>query len=123
MKITTIIILSTFTLWLTWTSVAQKYGERTISSTLRNMAWDWNILPFCFGMLITHWFAPRQTLPSSLWGWGVGLPVMVLIVAWDIYWLASGRERAVVRWPFWYFLLGLPVGYLFWPQISLHSPL
>lgn len=122
MTSTQMMILSTFALWLVWTSLAPRYGQKTVSSTLRNMAWSFNLIPFCFGMLTTHWFAPRQSFPSDLWGWGVGLPAMLLILGFDIYWLATKRERHWIRWPFWYFLAGLPVGYLYWPQISASAP-
>lgn len=122
MRITQLMILLTFALWLIWTSVAHRFGEKTISSTLRNMAWDFTLLPFCFGMLVTHWWAPRQDYPRDLWGWGVGLPLMAALLAFDLWWLWMGKPRTPYRWPFWYFLAGLPVGYFYWPQISIHAP-
>ena len=123
MTLTHYIVLATFAAWIWYTSVSrQNFGAPTISQTLRNIAWTFSLFPFIWGMLISHWFAPRQSLPSSLWGWGVGLPLMAILLTYDLYWLFSVKQRTWYRWPMWYFLLGLPVGYWFWPQRSLESP-
>lgn len=123
MTLTHWIVLTTFAAWIWYTSVSrQMFGAPTISMTVRNMAWDFSVFPFIWGMLIAHWFAPRQELPTNLWGWGIGLPLMLALLAFDIWWMMAGKERHPARWPFWYFLAGLPVGFWFWPQRSLDAP-
>lgn len=116
------IVVSTLAAWLIYTANAQKIRQRTISATIRDMAWSYNFFPFCWGMLMTHWFAPKQQLIEGLWGWGIALPMILILLGVDVYWNVSKRERHWIRWPFWYFLLGLPFGYFFWPQASLHAP-
>lgn len=123
MTLTQWFVLVTFAIWIWFTSVSrQLFGSPTISMTMRDIGWAFTLFPFIWGMLIAHWFAPKQALASGLWGWGIGLPIMVLLLAFDVYWLIKGLPRHPVRWPFWYFVLGLPVGYLFWPQRSIHAP-
>lgn len=123
MSLTHWLIYSTFGLWIWYTSVSrQMFGAPTISMTLRNIAWDFSSFAFIWGMLIAHWFAPRQALPTGLWGWGIGLPLILGLLAFDIWWMVTGKEREWYRWPFFYFLAGLPIGFAFWPQLSRHAP-
>lgn len=123
MTLTHYVILVTFALWIWFTSVSrQMFGAPTISMTLRNMAWTFSSFAFVWGMLIAHWFAPRQSLPTSLWGWSIGLPMILALLGWDIYWLVTDRPRAWYRWPMFYFVAGLPIGFFFWPQVSAHAP-
>ena len=123
MTLTHAVILVTFGLWIWFTSVSrQKFGTPTISMTMRNIAWTFSLFPFVWGMLIAHWFAPKRELVEGMWGWGIGLPIMALLLVFDLYWLIGQHPRHPARWPFWYFLAGLPIGYWFWPQRSLDAP-
>jgi hypothetical protein len=123
MTLTHWIVLVTFALWIWYTSVSrQMFGAPTISMTMRNIAWDFSLFPFVWGMLVAHWFAPKRELVEGVWGWGIGLPIMGVLLAIDLYFLFKHLPRNPMRWPFWYFLAGLPVGYWFWPQRSPDAP-
>lgn len=122
MTLTQVTIMVTFVLWIAYTVKAHSFGQKTISSTLRDMGWDFSSFAFIWGMLITHWFAPRQELPTQLWGWGIGVPVLAILFGWDIYRLITNAPRQWYRWPMFYVGLGLPFGYIFWPQLSVLAP-
>jgi hypothetical protein len=116
------IILLTFAGWIFYTANAMRIGQKTISMALRDMAIEYTCFPFVWGMLITHWFAPKQHLMDGPWGWALGLPVLAILLGIDIYWKLTKREPHWARWPFFYFLLGLPMGYFFWPQGAPGAP-
>lgn len=116
------VILGSFFVWILYTANAHKLGQKTISSTLRNMSWDFSSFAFVWGMLMTHWFAPKRTLPTDYWGWMVGAPLILGLLVWDLYRLHHNSPKDWYRWPFFYVVAGMPIGYFFWPQLSPFAP-
>lgn len=98
-----------------WTSVAQRYGYRTVSQVMRDVSWNWSIVPTIIGMLTSHWlFSGEQILNS--WGWGIGIPLFVVLLVKDGYlkYTKANKKSLWYQRPYFYLALGLIVGFLFW---------
>jgi len=114
MNITELVILFTIVGLIAYDVIAGANGQPTESAVLRDYSVRWTILPFVAGFLLTHWFAPREHHDVSGWMWA--LPPMGILLTIDIIWNVKGLPRVWWRWPFFYAILGMPVGYFFWPQ-------
>lgn len=115
-------VIAVFVAVIFYTAVAQKMGQPTVSMTLRDGGWRINTIPFIFGLLVGHWFFPRQSTWVS--GWGYAIPALLALVIYDVLWnWKKGAERRWFRFPGWWFLLGLPVGIWLWAQRSGDSPI
>jgi len=109
------LILCVFVMLLGYTAMARKHNLPTISMTMRDLAWNWSVAPFVAGMLIGHWFFNREGgAPFAAWGWGTGIPIFVILLSFDWYWILSNRSKVWFRYPGIYVVLGTLWGYLFW---------
>jgi hypothetical protein len=113
---TAAVIISGVAGWIIWDFVvvgaAPANVDATISQIILEWAYDWPALPWAVGVLCGHWFWPRyvySSLDRSTWRyWVLGL-LAVAAMAVDIVWL----DRVFPLLPF---MLGIPIGYLLWPQ-------
>ena len=122
MTLTQIFILIIFALVLIYTSIAQKtLHQHTVSKTLRDWAWKYNTIGWVAGFLIGHWFFPRQTVVATAWGFGI--PLLVALVGWDVYWNLKVKVRKWYRLPGIYVVLGIVTGIILWSQGSKDSPI
>lgn len=119
---THLIILVTAVVWLGWTILARKYHNPTISMSLMGMMWNCTTVSLIWGILLGHWagtswgdFRPIDPISYSF---VFALPFTVPTLVFDIVWLVKkgANVRHGSRWPIWYYILGLPVGLLFWAQ-------
>jgi hypothetical protein len=103
--------------------VALKIGQPTESMVLRDWARDWTVLPFIAGFLSAHWFAPRQNVSWSAWGFA--LPILGALLIGDLIWNLKFAQNPIPWWrfSFIYFALGTPVGCYLWGQPGAWSPL
>lgn len=126
-EITKIVVVSVIVGLIGYDVICPSIGQPTESMVLRNWARDWSLLPFCAGILTAHWFAPQRQIDISGWMWN--LPIMGILIGTDIGWNLWGNSIHTDltypwwRFPFWYFLMGLPCGYFLWDQAAGWSPL
>jgi len=113
-NITQLLIVATIVGLIAYDVIAGANGQPTESAVLRDWSVRWTLLPFVAGFLSSHWFAPRAHADVSGWMWA--LPAMVILLGIDLVWNLKGLPRVWWRYPYLYFILGVPVGYFFWPQ-------
>lgn len=107
------VIITTIVALLGYSAYAATHGKVTISQQLRDWALNWTCLPFCAGILATHWMMPLEK-PLGF-GWMVLLPVILALLAWDIMWGLKPRERVLYRYPGVWLVFGGVFG-LLWAQ-------
>lgn len=108
-----IIIIIAIVGLLGYSACAASKGKVTISQQLRDWSLKWTCLPFCAGVLATHWFMPLDKTLGL--GWMVLLPVILLLLVWDIVWNQKQRERVLYRYPGVWLVMGGVFG-LLWAQ-------
>lgn len=115
MTTTEAIILACFLVLLVWTGIAFKFKQKTVSQTMRDLAWKYNVTSFTFGILIGHWYFP--VLHPTHHAVGNVLPFMATVFAGDLLWMKfQASRRAWWRYPGIWFVLGVPAGFLLWSQ-------
>ena len=115
--ITKALIISVIIILIAWDIFAYSLGNSTESTVLRDWSWDWTLLPFVAGFLLTHWFFPRSK--TSKTGWMYAIPIFIVLLSFDLIWHKYGIDpRPWFRYPGVYAFLGLPAGYFLWPQAN-----
>ena len=117
--ITEILIGTTFVIWIVWTVIAQRYGNKTISRALRDTMWDFTTLSLIWGILLGHW-SGTYFWPVIGGVFGYTVPFIVASVIHDVLWLSFNGwgARSGYRWPVWYYLIGMGVGLAFWGIVT-----
>lgn len=82
MTVTQIFLTIVLIALIAYNLITVRIGQRTISATIRDLAWDWNVLPFCLGFVLSHWLFTVKYVIAGAWGYSI--PVMVVITIWDI---------------------------------------
>ena len=112
--ITKLIVALTIVGLIVYDAFAGSLGQPTESQVLRDWARDWTLLPFIAGFLVGHWFAPRQVVSYSAWGFC--LPIFGILLAIDIYFNVKQLAPPAWRYSLFYALAGIPVGMYLWGQ-------
>jgi len=102
----------TFVVWIGFDVWLTQNGGPTESQVLRDLSYQFNILPFVVGFLLSHWFMPKRNIWKS--GWMMAVPIMVLIGVLDF--IYGSRSDLWFRYPGIWACLGVPAGYFLWPQ-------
>lgn len=126
-RITELVLIGTGVAWLLWEGVivwkrAKGARWKTISMIMQVRGWQWNIIPWGFGVLCGHWWWNQpNTEPIRGEPWiyvALGL-ITIGILTVDIW---KGRHIQphlggnVWRNPIWLLCLGLAAGRFLWPQ-------
>ena len=88
--------------------------QRTESQEIKDWSLRWTWLPFAFGVLMGHWFAPGVAIRGDLYG---PLGGILVLFVWDLlfHYFITG-DRPWYRYPLLYVFLGMPVGCFLWGQ-------
>lgn len=115
MNLTQLLIVLVIIGLLAYDAFAPKLGQPTESQVLRGWAIKWNVLPFCAGILLGHWFFWSDHPWSK--GWMYALPSILIVLAYDIFLNLKGMtDKHWLRYPGLWALIGVPVGALLWGQ-------
>jgi hypothetical protein len=112
-KITLALVAGTALAWIAWDVVLGARHQKTESMWLAGWAREWSALPFAVGALVGHWFVQNPNYDA----WPLAVVALGAVLAWDVArridWLRPARWLA---YPGLWLLLGIPVGFLWWPQ-------
>lgn len=114
------LIIGSIALWIVYDIYLIKNEHTTISVFINRWAWKYPLLPFFFGLTPGHWFFRGEIKTLDF----ASLTVMGVVVFWQILDLAGFKikgktiSKNIADWK-WYapwqpFLLGIPVGALWW---------
>lgn len=106
---------------LAYDGIVGKISQPSESTVMREWGWKYNYFPFLMGVLIAHWFFPRQTWINPIVG--KTIPFILLVMAWDLYWNKFHGSHEWFRYPGLWVILGFPIGFLFWAAQDNNSPL
>jgi hypothetical protein len=122
MNLTKVILLIVIFGLLIYDGFVGLLGQPTESQVLRDWGHVSVCLPFVAGFLLGHWFLPRRNPSGS--AWGNAAVILIVLGAWDLYWLISGRtDCPFYRYPGFYALAGIPCGTFLWGQSDGSAPL
>ena len=121
MTLTHLVLILNSVFLLVYDYFGPKFGNPSESTVIRDLASKWTILPFIAGLLIGHWFGPRQQVTYSAWGNSV--PFLILLLVFDIYWNINYTDYVWYRYPLFYVLMGIPVGMYLWGKAVSWSPI
>lgn len=114
MNITQALILMVTAFLLIYDAGSMGWGEPTESMVLRDWAWKANTLPFVWGLLCGHWFAPRQHIAHS--GWMYSLPIILAMIIYDVFYNKFDGSKRWFRWGIIWVIIGIPIGSWLWGQ-------
>ena len=121
LTVTGMMIIVVFVTLLLWTGIAQKYGNPTISMTMRDWAWEWNTTALIAGILISHWYVSLKKPLTRAFGYT--LPFILGYLAFDLVWFFKDYVNGWYRWPIIPHVVGLVVGSFFWGQSHGDAPI
>lgn len=115
------LLLAIAIVMIVYDPIAAKCDLPTESRVIMDWGWRFNAVPFLLGVLMGHWFFPRQN--GSGFGWMIALPFWSALWGWDIAYGHFWGSRRWFRYPGIFVLLGMPVGMYLWGQVSPGSPI
>lgn len=126
-RLTELVLLATGAAWLLWEVViiwqrAQGKRWKTISMVLQRRGWQWNIIPWGFGVLTGHWWWNQpntEPIRGEPWIYIALGVITAAILARDVW---KGRHvqpylgDRIWRHPLVVLLAGVIAGHTLWPQ-------
>ncbi len=117
-KITVGLLVGTAIVWIGWDVFVGQTGAQTESQIIAQWVRSANSLALFLGALVAHWAVQWffKSPPHYAW-WPIVLGILGLVVVWDVL-CGTGvlHPPGWTRYPGLWLVLGLPVGYFFWPQ-------
>ena len=117
------ILIATAVVWIGWDIALGLRHQETESMVIADWVRQVNALALFFGALTAHWCMQNPNPHYERWPYAVA--ALVLALAWDgltATWGVKGASVQLLHVPPWtrypgiWFLLGVPVGFFFWPQ-------
>ena len=114
--LTKIIIITTFVLAVIYNVFVKIYGagRSTISKVILDTTIQYPSLAFIFGIMVGHWLFPSWWYgEESYWKYSmfILIPITLGVLIYDLIW-----HLPSLYFPINYFMIGIFVGHLGWPQ-------